>query len=154
MFSQQVIEHLRDNVLDAYYREEGRVLKPRGLALHYVPHRLVPYDSHTKTWLIHYLPQPLYRSAARLLGSPVPDHLHLRWPWVHKRMLRRYIGNVVDCSVERFSTPPDADHYDGSLRLRRLLSAVMTAPLFGRAASYILSRLVMLETVSCKRVDA
>lgn len=48
VFSQEVLEHVHPDVLESYYAEEGRVLKPGGLALHSVPHRLVPYDSHTR----------------------------------------------------------------------------------------------------------
>jgi SAM-dependent methyltransferase len=151
VFSQQVIEHLDDSSVESYYREEGRVLKFGGIANHYVPHRLVPYDSHTRTWLIHYLPQPFYRSFARLLRSPVPDHLHLRWPWVHRNLVGKHIGPVEDATIGRFSIPPDEDSYDGSFMLRRIVTAVMGMPLFGPLARRILGNLVMLETVSAKR---
>jgi len=151
IFSQQVIEHLNDHALDSYYQEEGRVLKRGGHVVHYVPHRLVPYDSHTKTWLIHYLPQPLYRSAARLLRSPVPDHLHLRWPWVHNSLLRKYVGEVEDVTAARLATLPDDDGYDGSFGLRRAICSVMNTPVLKVIAGAILSNLVMLETISTKR---
>jgi len=150
VFSQQVIEHLNDQSLEPYYQEEGRILKQGGLAVHYVPHRLVPYDSHTKTWLIHYLPQPLYRSLARLLGSPVPDHLHLRWPWVHRALIERYVGSSEDVSVSRLSNMPEAESYDGSVMIRRLISTVMNIPILKVAAGFVLSDLVMLETISVK----
>ena len=150
VFSQQVIEHLSDTELEPYYREEARVLKSGGLTVHYVPHRLVPYDSHTKTWLIHYLPGPLYRGAAKLFGSPVPDYLFLRWPWTHKALLRRHIGRVEDVTTARFATLHDADNYDGSLRLRNLIARAMQAPLFGPIFEAILGYFVMLETVCVK----
>ena len=151
VFSQQVIEHVTDDALEAYYREEGRVLKPGGLAVHYVPHRLVPFDSHTGTWLIHYLPRPLYHRLAEWLGSPVPHHLHLRWPWVHRSLLQRHVGPVEDVTGSRFSIPPDEDNYDGPLRLRHLVSGLMNAPVVGRAAESVLTSLVMLETLTIRR---
>lgn len=151
VFSQQVVEHIPDHALKPYYQEEGRILKSGGLALHYVPHRLVPYDSHTNTWFIHYLPQPLYHGLARILGSPVPDHLHLRWPWMHRLLLRRYIGKFEDVTTLRLSTLPDAESYDGSIMLRRLISIVMRIPVIRVFAGAALSNLVMLETVSVKR---
>ncbi len=150
VFSQQVVEHLSDAVLEPYYREEARVLKPGGLAVHYVPHRLVPYDSHTKTWLIHYLPGPLYRRAGLLLGSPIPDYLYLRWPWTHKALLRKHVGPVEDLTTARFATLPDADNYDGSLRLRTLLARAMQAPLVGPVFKSVLANFVMLETACVK----
>lgn len=150
VFSQQVVEHLSDAVLEPYYREEARVLRRGGLAIHYVPHRLVPYDSHTRTWLIHYLPDPLYRGVARLLGSPVPDYLFLRWPWTHKALLRRHVGPVEDLTTARFAVRPDADNYDGSLRLRNLIAGAMQAPLAGSVFRTVLAHFVMLETACVK----
>lgn len=150
VFSQQVIEHLNDRSLEPYYREEGRILKQGGLAVHYVPHRLVPYDSHTKTWLIHYFPLPLYHGLARLLGSPVPSHLHMRWPWVHRTLIRRYVGSVEDVTVSRLRKMPEAESYDGSVIMRRLIAAVMSIPVLKVVAGIVLSNLVMLETVSVK----
>jgi len=150
IFSQQVVEHLTDQTLEPYYREEGRVLKQGGMAVHYAPHRLTPYDSHTRTWLIHYLPRPVYHGVAKLLGSPIPSHLHLRWPWVHRALARRNIGSLEDVTTARFNTPPDADNYDGSLALRNLLATAMNAPVAGPVARAVLANLVMLETVSVK----
>ena len=42
-------EHLRDDEVMEYYSEEGRVLKEEGLAYHELPHKYIPYESHTKT---------------------------------------------------------------------------------------------------------
>lgn len=150
VFSQQVVEHLSDMEFESYYRQEARVMKTGGIAVHYVPHRLVPYDSHTRTWLIHYLPGPAYRRAAALLGSPVPDYLFLRWPWTHKAMLRRHIGAVDDVTASRFAIAPDTDNYDGSLGLRNLLAGSMRAPLIGPVFKRVLSQFVMVETVCVK----
>lgn len=150
VFSQQVLEHVMDSALEPYYREEARVLKSGGLAIHYVPHRLVPYDSHTKTWLIHYLPGPLYRRAGYFLGAPIPDYLFLRWPWTHKTLLRRHVGPVEDLTSARFATIPDADNYDGSLPLRNLIARAMQLPLAGPVFKAVLSNFVMLETACVK----
>ena len=68
IFSQQVIEHVNDNCIDAYFDDELRVLCNSGLVYHQIPHRLTPWESHTKTWGVHYLPQSLRRRVYRLLG--------------------------------------------------------------------------------------
>ena len=47
VFSQQVLEHVAPDQIENYYIEEARVLRPGGVAFHEVPHRLIPYDSHT-----------------------------------------------------------------------------------------------------------
>ena len=150
VFSEQVIEHVADPVLEAYYREEARVLRPGGVAVHQVPHRLAPYDSHTRTWLIHYLPSPLYRRFARALGRPVPSHLHLRWPWVHRRMMRSALGDCRDTTLDRFLAIRDPAYFDGSVGLRRLVVRLMELPLVGRLFRALLRHFLMMETVTVR----
>jgi len=115
-----------------------------------VPHRLVPYDSHTRTWFAHYLPQPLYRAVTRTMGRPVPDHLHLRWPWRHRALAARYIGTVRDVTADRLGRPPDADRYDGPIRLRHLLGHLASIPGISRLTRPAIANLVMLETIAVK----
>lgn len=89
IFSQQVLEHVSDDVIEAFYAEESRLLRAGGFAYHQVPHRLVLYDSHTRTWFIHYFPRTLRRPAYRWLGHDpdyVEDLLHLRWPGFHRKI--------------------------------------------------------------------
>jgi len=66
--SQQVLEHVTDELIGLYYAEEERVLKPGGMVFQEVPHRLYPYDSHTRTCFIHWFPRP-----ARLARRQEPD---------------------------------------------------------------------------------
>ena len=106
IFSQQVLEHVQPHLLEAYYAEEARVLKPGGLAYHQVSHRLVPYDSHSRTWLIHYLPLVLRRPLYRLTGNDphyIESVLWLRWPWRHCKKLRALsaIARIGPLSVWR-----------------------------------------------------
>lgn len=150
VISQQVLEHVGDELLERYYAEEGRVLRPGGWAVHYVPHRLVPYDSHTRTWLTHYLPRPLHRAANRALRRPPPDYLYLRWPWRHRALARRHIGPVQDLTGERLAARPEAATYDGPVRLRRLISGLVSTPGLGRPLRALVSNLVMLETIAIK----
>ncbi len=86
IFSQQVLEHVRDNVLDAFYSEEGRVMKSGAMAVHQVPHLLMPFESHSNTWFVHWLPRPLqmpiYR-ALRVRLHSVENDLFLRSPQLH-----------------------------------------------------------------------
>lgn len=150
VFSQQVLEHVSGAIVDSYLAEENRVLKPEGWAIHQIPHRLTPYDSHTNTWLIHYFPRPLHRALGRMVGAAVPDHLHLRWPWIHRRALKRHIGSCRDLTLERLKAVTDPKYYDGSIRLRRLISTIIALPLVGPVAGSVLRHFVMLETVSVR----
>jgi SAM-dependent methyltransferase len=146
VISQQVLEHVADSYLESYYREEGRVLRRGGRALHQVPHRLAPYDSHTRTWGVHFFPEPLRSMIMRRLGGEWPDHLHLRWPWVHFRMVRRYIGAPVNLSAERLQRLKQFSYYDGPVGLRWLLARLCGLPGIGGLISILATPAVLLET--------
>ncbi len=150
VFSQQVLEHVDDAAIDSYFGEERRVLKATGWAIHQIPHRLTPYDSHTRAWLIHYFPKPLHRALGRMIGAPIPEHLHLRWPWFHRRALKRHIGSCQDLTLERLKAVRNPSYYDGSVRLRRLISMMIAVPVAGLIAGALLRHFVMLETLSIR----
>jgi len=154
IFSQQVLEHVSDAEIECYFAEEHRILKSAGWAIHQIPHRLCPYDSHTRTWLIHYFPRPLHRALGRLLSAPIPDHLHLRWPWLLRRALKRHIGSCQDLTLERLKSVTNPSYYDGSIRLRRFISTMIKLPVIGFAAGAVLRHFVMLETLSVRTEPA
>jgi SAM-dependent methyltransferase len=151
VFSQQVLEHVEPAALENYYAEERRVMRPGAIAYHQVPHRLVPYDSHTRTWLIHYLPRSLWLGVLRRMGRDmlVPETaLFLRWPWVHRRLVRRHLGSCEDRTLSRFISVTDLSDYDGPRGLRRWLARFLDLPVIGTVARRLLPNFVMLDTVS------
>ena len=151
VFSQQVIEHIRPDALESYYAEERRVMRPGAIAYHQVPHRLVPYDSHTRTWLIHYLPRAVWLGILRRMGRNmlVPETaLFLRWPWVHRRMVQKHLGACEDRTLSRFMSVSDFSDYDGPRELRRRLAKLLGMPVIGAIARALLPNFVMLDTVS------
>lgn len=153
IFSQQVLEHVHPSVFERYYSEEGRVLKVGGAAFHQVPHRLVPYDSHTRTWLIHYFPPGTRERLYSLLGRDpryVEGMLYLRMPSCHRTQLIKYIGTAKDVTLDRLVSLKELEYYDGPKMLRRMMGAVVRLPLIGRAIGQTLKWFVMLETVSVK----
>jgi SAM-dependent methyltransferase len=153
IFSQQVLEHVHPSVFDRYYSEEGRVLKVGGAAFHQVPHRLVPYDSHTRTWLIHYFPSGTRKWLYSLVGRDsryVEGMLYLRMPSCHRAQLMKYIGTAKDVTLDRLVSLKELEYYDGPKMLRRMMGAVVRLPLIGRVIGQALKHFVMLETVSVK----
>jgi len=154
VFSQQVLEHVTDDVIDAYYAEEARILRPGGLAYHQLPHRWGPYDSHSRTWFLHWFPKPVRMAGYRALKRN-PDYLarimHLRAPGAHFRRARAFIGPVRDLTVERLTRLPDMASYEGSARLRRMIHTAVRVPLLGALAGFALKRLAMLDTVAVRR---
>ncbi len=154
VFSQQVLEHVAPPMIGPYYSEEARVLVPGGIAYHQVPHRLVPYESHTRTWFIHYLPWPLALRLYRLIERDSPltrEHLFLRWPGFHRRQLRRWFGHCRDITGERLRKLQIREYYDGPARLRRAMALLAGAPILGRAFTALMGNLVMLDTMSIKQ---
>lgn len=151
IISQQVLEHVHDSALEAYYAEEGRVLRPGGRALHQVPHRLSPYDSHTNMWFVHFLPGAMPDRFMNLIGREWPDHLHLRWPWVHRRLVERHIGPCTNLSADRLQRLSNFSYYDGPVGLRRLMATACRVPLVGSAIAALTSHAVALETRTIRR---
>ena len=150
VFSQQVIEHVSKSIVDKFLSEEYRILKSSGWAIHQIPHRLTPYDSHTRTWIIHYFPKPVYHLLGRIHGIVVPDHLHLRWPWVHRHFLKKYFEYCEDVTLERLKAVKNPSYYDGPIILRRLISVLISLPIIGKIFGSVLRHFVMLEIVSVK----
>ncbi|WP_421879749.1 methyltransferase domain-containing protein [Pacificispira sp.] len=157
LISQEVLEHVHDDVLDTYYSEGARVLKPGGRALHSVPHRLVPYDSHTQTWFLHwFLPRRAWLRVLKALGrsNETAEHgLFLRWPGTHKSLLRRHFGTYRDVTSERLTGLTEMSYYDGNIGLRRRIGGLCRVPVVGAAFTAILSRLMMTDTVAQKTTD-
>jgi SAM-dependent methyltransferase len=153
IFSQQVLEHVADPFIDTYYTEEGRVLKSGAAVFHEVPHRLYPYDSHTRTWFIHMLPKPIRRVLYPLTGND-PDYvesmLHLRLTTFHRRMLRQHIGPFTDHTLERFVRNQDLADFDGPRKLRRMARWLATAPILGPAFAIVIKNAIQVDTVAVK----
>jgi len=156
LISQQVVEHVSPPVYETYYSEAGRVLRPGGIAIHQVPHRLAPYDSHTKTWGIHYLPRSVALNLYSLIGNKrsfVEERLFLRWPWRHTGMVRMHIGPCRNLTPERLAKPVSKAYYDGPRGLRSIISWVTGLPAIGPVLAFVITPLFMLETQAIRTED-
>ena len=152
IFSQQVIEHLPPTVFETYFSEEGRVLKPGGHCYHQAPHRLSPYDSHSDTWFIHWLPRAIQLRLYSAFGCKTEwlnEHLHLRMPHVIKEMIAKHIGPCMDRTMERVADSSMLYGYDGTVVLRRIISRLGAFP----AMSGVLATFLMREFVAQARPD-
>ncbi|MBM3527065.1 MAG: class I SAM-dependent methyltransferase [Alphaproteobacteria bacterium] len=153
--SEEVVEHVPPSAIDAYYANGARVLKPDGIAYFTVPHRLVPYDSHTRTWLIHYLPHSLSRALLRVVTpasqqSFLDHHLFLRWPWFHRRQLAAHYAESRDLTRERLLNLVRFDYYDGPRGLRQVLGNLARLPVAGTLAARLIEPFLLRQTVSSK----
>lgn len=146
--SQQVLEHVPDDCLDAYYGEQVRVLKPAGLSVHQLPHRMMLYDSHLRLWLAHWLPRSWYLAIVRMTGRNIDmatHHLFLRPPGLHFRNLRARYRTVRDTTGDRIANPAYGD-----TGLRGRLRRVAAAPIVKPLAMRVLTKFMVIETVAVK----
>jgi len=154
IFSQQVLEHVSPENINAYYDEEARVAVKGGMVHHQVPHRLVPYESHSKTWFVHYLPRGLAQFLYKRLGrnsKTITHHLFLRTPRYHRHQMHKRFGNCVDVTNLRLMRPISFDYYDGPVRLRRALASMLNIPLIGKIMCLVIRDFVMIDTCSFKQ---
>ena len=169
IISSQVLEHLREDEIHIYYSEEGRVLKKGGLVYHEVPHKFIPYESHSRLWLIHLFPyffKPfLYgifisiqkKKNLFFKGKYYAEHysktfLILRSPAFHKRMLRYYIGNYIDLTYSRLFSNLDFSSYDkdSPIKIRKFIQKVFMIPVIGKFLIYLCKNFFILQTLTKK----
>lgn len=143
IISETVLEHVKD--IEAYYSEAARVLKPGGALVAYFPHRLAPFDTHSRTWFIHYLPaklrRPLYSRFAAQPPEYYEDILHFRTRGTHIRTALKHFSRYEDHAVKRIRSYRYQGQYKGNARLRGLMDRCVRLPLFGGMAASLLANL-------------
>ena len=150
IFSQQVVEHVDDDYIEAFLDEEVRVLSESGIVYHQIPHRWTPWESHTKTWVIHYLPRQVRLRLYGLFGHDadyVDKLLFLRTPLYYTRQFRARYPFISNETLERLTLRPDVAYYDGNLKLRQFVSVSARLPIIRS----VLSNLVMLDLTARKK---
>ena len=150
--SNAVVEHLSDEFYENYFCDEARVLKKGGIALHVIPQRRQPFDSHTQTWFIHWLPKSLQLPLVKIFGRYNADLvLQLRSRYTHLKKLKDKIGEIDDLSVDYFMTSKVkiGDFYDGKLK-RGLVFKICNLPGFRIFLPHILKPLLCLISVTTK----
>jgi SAM-dependent methyltransferase len=136
IFSQQVIEHVESKLFNHYLAEEKRTLNKNGIVLHQIPHRLGPFEGHTKRWIIHWFPKKLYHyiiknDAYKL--SLVKNYLFLKWPWKLIRHFNIYFNQVDNISYIRLKHNIDSNEYSKKEKIiRKILVFFFNLPLVGK----------------------
>jgi len=124
--SSLVLEHVSN--AEFYYSEAARVLKPGGVCFFNFPHRLKPYDSHSRCWFIHYFPKGirkvLWDIFARQDGAYLNDYLFLRTMTTHKRLAKKYFSHAEDRTGDRIKQN-NFVNYKGNSTLRNLAGKLM-----------------------------
>ena len=155
IFSQQVLEHVEDNLLKYYLSEEKRTLKDNGMIFHQIPHRLGPYEGHTKKWCIHWLPKNLH--CFLLKKDPqsldlVKNYLFLRWPWALKKEFKKYFIEVTNITFYRLKYDIYSSEFSLKEKLaRKFLVKIFKIPYLGVYLSKLLSIFFQLEVIAKKK---
>lgn len=130
--SSLVLEHVLN--LDFYYSEAARLLKLGGVCFFNFPHRLKPYDSHSRCWFIHYFPKKirkiLWDIFSRQGGTYLNNYLYLRTVSTHKRIALKYFRVAEDRTGNRIKTI-NFINYKGSSKLRLFASKLMNLKYVG-----------------------
>ena len=149
--SNAVIEHLPDETYEMYFIEEERVLRDGGFCLHVIPQRFQPYDSHTRTWFIHWFPRQFHVSLIKMFGIYNPNlTLVLRTRTTHLRNLK-YIGKVEDKSLNYFmNTKIKKDDFLDGKKSRGIFFFIITLPILKYFFPILLKPLMVLITITKK----
>ena len=156
VISQQVLEHVKYHEKENTIEEQSRVMKNGAYAYFQIPHVLVPFEAHTKTWFIHWLPRKFALIALKILNKNYlfyQNHLFLSLPFKYKRIIKKKIGYIEDLSHERVSVfNNEFNELKGfSLTLRLVVAKVCSIPYIGRSIMKLLSNFIMIEVLAKKK---
>ena len=157
IYSQQVIEHISDKNYFNYIKDEHRTLSQNGTIYHQVPHRLCPFEAHSKSWLIHWFPKNIAEKLYNILSIDVENTkkmLFLRWPNIIKNDFTNIFGTVNIITHNRLKDYVNNGEFSkASALIRKSISLLVKIPLFGFLLANILSPFFMLELVAKKNND-
>ena len=147
VISQQVLEHVHD--LDGYYSEAARVLKKGGVALLDFPHRLVPFDSHSRKWFIHYFPEfikkHLYNRFTEKGYAYYDNLLNFKTLYYHKKIALKYFSSYRNKTKDRIRDFNYSGVYEGNARLRKLADGLIHSKVFGSAFLFLFSQIAIAD---------
>ena len=153
LFSQQVIEHVEPKIKLSFIKEENRVIKINGLIYHQIPHRLVPYESHTRVWFLHWLPKKIFKLFLfkKRKKEFISKSLFLDWPWEIKNLFLKCDLKYYNITHYRLIEKPDGKKlYGASSFIRELFYKLTKLPIIGRFLIKIFKNFFMLEVYSKK----
>ena len=148
VISNTVVEHVKD--IDKYFNESSRVLKKNKKAFFIFPHKLKPFDTHTRTLLIHYFPKIirnyLYDIFTKEGGKHFNDFLNLKYPNYYIKLSKKYFSKVENISKKRL-LKYDLNLYDDNKKIRNIYSKVILLPFVGKIILNITSIFSQLSLI-------
>ena len=138
IISQQVLEHVLN--VEQYFNECIRVLDHKGKILLDFPHRIVPFDTHTRMWFVHYLPFGMRKYIYnRYRGDDFSKKLNLNPIWFYKKLLNKVFLSVECVTTNRIASFSYKENYEGNTALRSAVNSLFNIPLVGKYINKFLS---------------
>jgi SAM-dependent methyltransferase len=141
ILSQQVLEHVHN--VEQYFLESRRVLSYKGRMLLEFPHRLVPYDTHTRMWFVHYFPQIIRNVIYDKFRDNGAKHynklLNLHSMRYYNFFLNAIFLSTEDVTSYRLGSFAYKDYYEGNMHVRILADKLINFPFIGRIITKTLS---------------
>jgi len=158
IFSQQVIEHIPDKNYINYIKDEYRTLSENGIIYHQIPHRLIPFEAHTKSWFIHLFPKNVASKLYKIFAVDIKNTkkmLFLRWPNTIKQDFTMIFGSVNIITHNRLKNYVNSGEFSKTTGLiRKFISLIVKTPLLGPCIAKFFSPFVMIELVAKKKLKA
>jgi SAM-dependent methyltransferase len=132
VYSEQVLEHVLD--IESYYSESSRVLKKNGSSFFMFPTRLTPYDTHSRTWIIHYFPRIIRDMLFKLFGRN-PEYmnkiLNFKSLKEHKNVSLKYYSSFQNQNYLRLldNANNNLSFYKGNRKIRKTMNGLLKLPL-------------------------
>tara|TARA_Y100001970_G_scaffold293094_1_gene437729 strand:+ start:20271 stop:21161 length:891 start_codon:yes stop_codon:yes gene_type:complete len=157
IFSQQVIEHLNEKEFRNFIKEENRTLINESIVYHQIPHKLVPTDTHTQSWFIHYLPRKVFIWFFKIIRNSKKVH------FIENDLFLRYTWNIKNTFLKSFDSYKVINHWkinifanngefsEFSSVIRKSIMLIDKIPFFGKFLSKILSYFLQLEIIFLKK---
>lgn len=147
VISQQVLEHVHN--LDDYYSEAARVLKKGGVALLDFPHKMIPFDSHSRKWFIHYFPEfikkYLYNRFTEKGYAYYDDILNFKTLYYHRKIALKYFSSYKNKTKDRIKNFNYSGAYEGNVRLRKLADRLVHSRVFGPTFLFLFSQIAIAD---------
>lgn len=116
--SNHTAEHLTDR--DLHLSEINRVLKNGGICYFALPNRFFPYEPHTKTLFIHWLPNKLFWKTLEITGK-YQENLYL---FSHKKAIsdfKKHNFSFKEYTVEVMNNPEKYGVFEKHYRIAEIM---------------------------------
>ena len=148
VYSLQVIEHLSPEIFIEFMQLEKKLIASSGILYHQIPHRLCPYEAHTKTWFVHYLNKKLRNYIYKKKSIDIDwinKYLFLKTNFFYNQYFIKNFGTTKNITYKRLKVKPDYLRYDGNIHLRQFLYKVSNFPIIGNLFIFLFKFMIMAE---------